>query len=287
MEFFFRHKTVVLFITFTLFCIVSLSIQSSAITLTMEGIISAITMPFQRAYDGIQGGVGRFWAGFTELTEVREELQKTREKLQKYESITGDLNEIRLENQRLRRLLEMKERLPYESIPCMVISKDPDNWFRTLIINKGRRDGVSVNMPVVAYEGGQKAVVGKIIEVRSGISRVVPVISPDIRVGVKLQESRFPGLLYGYAPNSNLCVMDYISRAANVKFNDVVITSGKAGVFPSGMVVGKVLKTGVLDSSAYQRAIIRPVIDYNLIEEVFVIKKEPEKELFNMLEELE
>jgi rod shape-determining protein MreC len=283
-EFIIRHKSIVAFIFFTLFCIVSLSVQSSTFTLTFEGIISAITMPFQKAYDGFQGGLSKLWAGFTELSEVREELKKTQIKLQKYESATEELSEIRLENSRLRGLLGMKKRLDYDSIPATIISKDPDNWFRTTIINKGSDDGVKQNMPVVAYQGGVKAVVGKIIEVRKSISRISPIISPDLKIGVKLQESRFPGLLYGYSGNSNLCKMDYISRAAYVKFGDVVITSGQGGIFPPGLPVGKVIKAVTLEASAYQRAIVQPIIDYDLVEDVFVIKKDPDKDFFEIFE---
>jgi rod shape-determining protein MreC len=284
-EFIIRHKSVVAFTSFTLFCIISLSIQSSTLVLTLEGVISAITMPFQKAYDGVQGGVSRLWAGFTELTEVRDELKKTRANLQKYESMAGEMSEIKRENDRLRELLGMKERVEYASIPATIISKDPDNWFRTIIINKGSGDGIKVNMPVIAYQGGQKAVVGTVIEVRSSLSRIAPIISPTVRIGIKLQESRFPGLLCGYSGNSNLCKMDYISRAAYIRFNDMVITSGQGGVFPAGLLVGSVIKSYSLESSAYQRAIIKPVIDYNLVEDVFVIKKDLEKDLFEIFDE--
>ena len=284
MEFIIRHKSVVAFISFTLFCIISLSVQSSTFTLSAEGIISAFMMPFQKAYNGMQDGVSRLWAGFTELTEVRDELKKTQAKLQKYESMTEEMSEIKRENDRLRELLGMKERVEYKSIPAAIISKDPDNWFRTIIINKGSNDGIKENMPVIAFQGGQKAVVGTVVEVRGSISRIAPIISPMVRIGVKLQESRFPGLLCGYSGNSNLCKMDYISRAAYIKFNDMVITSGQGGVFPPGLLIGSVIKSYALESSAYQRAIVKPVIDYNLVEDVFVIKKNIDKDLFEIFE---
>lgn len=284
MEFIIRHKSIVAFISFTLFCIISLSVQSSTFTLSAEGVVSALVMPFQKAYNGIQDGVSRLWAGFTELTEVRDELKKTQAKLQKYESMTEEMSEIKRENNRLRELLGMKERVEYKSIPAGIISKDPDNWFRTIIINKGSNDGIKENMPVIAFQGGQKAVVGTVVEVRSSISRIAPIISPMVRIGVKLQESRFPGLLCGYSGNSNLCKMDYISRAAYIKFNDMVITSGQGGVFPPGLLIGSVIKSYALESSAYQRAIVKPVIDYNLVEDVFVIKKNIDKDLFEIFD---
>lgn len=285
MEFLTKHKSIVTFIAGTLFCIISLSVQGSGFTLTFEGVISGIFSPFQKGYNAMQGGTSRLWAGFSELDRTRSDLQLTRQKLETYEALDEELTEIRNENLRLRNLLGMKEKLKYDSIPAFVISKDPDNWFRTLIINRGERDGVTINMPVVAYQGDTKAVVGKIVEVKGSISRVEPVISIDIRIGVKLGESKYPGLLTGYAHNSNLCKVDYITRAAQVKFGDVIVTSGQAGVFPAGLVIGTVVKTELPESNPYQIIIVKPVIDYNLIDEVFIIKKSPDKDLFDLFEE--
>ncbi len=285
MEFFIRHKTTVTFCAFTLFCIISLSTQSSTFTFTIEGIGSALTTPFQKAYNGFQNGISRLWKGYTELNEVKDELRKTRKKLQLYEALTEEISEIKNENKRFRSLLGRKEKIPYESIPATVISKDPDNWFRTLIIDRGSDNGIEINMPVLAFQNGNKAIVGKIAEARGSISRIIPIISTDIRMGIKFQESRYPGLLRGYSSNSNLSVVDYVSRNADVKFGSIVITSGQGGVFPPGLLVGKVLKSEIPESSAYQKIIVKPAIDYNLLEEVFVVLKVPDKDLVELFEE--
>jgi rod shape-determining protein MreC len=241
-------------------------------------------MPFQKSYNGIQGGLRKIWAGFTELSEVRAELDKTREKLQQYESVSEELSEIRQENNRLRALLGMKEMVGYDSIAASVISKDPDNWFRTIVINKGKSDGLKINMPVIAFKDGQKAVVGKLVEVRGSIARIQPLVSPSIKLGVQLQESRYPGLLYGKTGSSDICVIDYVSKTAAAKFGDVVCTSGQGGIFPEGLLVGTVMKTELPDSSAYQRLFIKPIINYAILEEVFIITKEPDKEFLELIE---
>jgi rod shape-determining protein MreC len=151
-EFFERHKPIVIFLSLALFCIISLSVQGSRITLTTKGIMGAIVTPFQKIYDYFLGGSGTFWVGSSQYERIRDELVVTRSKLQTFESTYEDILEIKKENNRLRALLGMKELLRYDSIVAGVISKDPDNWYRTLIINRGKDDGIMVNMPVVAYQ---------------------------------------------------------------------------------------------------------------------------------------
>jgi len=280
-----KHKAIIAFVAFSIFCIVSLSIQSSTFTISIEGLGSMLTMPFQKGYNSVQHGIHMLWAGFTELGEVRDQLKKTREKLQRYEAMTEELSEIKRENERLRQLLNLAPQVSYESVPASIISKDPDNWFRTIIINRGANDGIKINMPVIAFSGEEKAVVGKVTEVRGSVSRIMPIISTDMRLGVIFQESRYPGLLTGYTANSNLSLMDYVSKSATVKFGDVIVTSGQGGVFPAGLRVGKVLKSFVTESSAYQKVVIKPYIDFNQVEEVFVIKKIPDSDVRKLLSE--
>lgn len=282
MEFIIRHKTIITFVIFSFFCIISLSIQSTTFTLSIEGVGNVIVMPFQKGYHELQGVVHMLWAGFTELGDVREDLKMTRKKLLEYEDIAEELYEIRRENERLREILNVQERISYDHLICSIISKDPDNWFRTIIINRGSTDGIKVNMPAISFSGSEKAVFGKVIEVRRNISKIQPIISKNMKLGVMLQESRFPGLLTAYSSN-DLCVMDYVSKSVSVKFGDIIITSGQGGIFPKGLLVGKAIKSYIIESSAFQRVIVKPFIDYAHIEEVFVIKMEPESELLELL----
>jgi rod shape-determining protein MreC len=259
-------------------------VQSSTFTLSVEGVASAIITPFQKVYNLAQNGVHMLWAGLTELGDVRDELKKAQQKIIKYESITEELSNIKKENEQLRFLLKMKPRIVYDSIPAKIISKDPDNWFRTIIINRGYSDGVKINMPVIAFNGDQKAVVGKVIEVNRSLSRIIPVVSPKMKLGVMLNESQSPGLMKGYSSNSCLSQVDYIMKSEQVKINDLIVTSGQADVFPKGLLIGSVTKVVELKTNAFKRIIVKPLIDYNNLSEVFIIKKTPNKEFTDLIE---
>jgi rod shape-determining protein MreC len=79
--------------------------------------------------------------------------------------------------------------------------------------------------------------------------------------------------------------MDYISKSATVKFGDVVVTSGQGGIYPQGLLVGKVLKSFVTESSAYLKAVVKPIIDFNQVEEVYIIRKQPDKDMLELFGE--
>lgn len=262
----------------------SLSIQSSTLTKSLEGVCNVLMTPFQKGYHAIQKGIHMLWAGFTELDDVQDELLRVRNKLQRYEALTEELTEIQKENKRFRILLQLQERIQYESLPATIISKDPDNWFRTIIINRGSTDGIKINMPIISFSGEKKAVVGKVIEVRRSVARVLPIISTNMKLGVMFKGSRFPGLLSGFSQSSNLCIMDYINKSASIELGDIVITSGQGGIFPSGLLVGVVKKSLLKGSSAFQRVAVKPTIDYTRLEEVFVVKKEPNEELLELID---
>lgn len=283
MEFFIRFRAIVALIVFTLFCLVSLFFQASAFTLSIEGVGSALVMPFQKGYHASQKGVHMLWAGFTELGKVREELDQTRMKLRQLEGTADDLTQIKSENAHLHELLEMKPKVGYDCIPAMVISKDPDNWYRTIIVNRGADDGVKVNMPVIAYNGDIKAVVGKVCDVKGSVCRILPVISASMKMGVMMQESHYPGLSVGYSSNSVFCRVDYISRSAQIKEGDIVVTSGQGGIFPQGLMVGNVLKILTSKTGSFQQILVKPVIDYDQVEQVYIIRKEADSSIMELL----
>ena len=291
MEFLSRHRPIVTLIAFTLFCIISLSVQGGGATVTFEGVVSAILTPFSRGYNAIERGLSSLFSGFEDTDSLKENIRQLNARLARYdamqiEMIQAELAELKTENDRLRNMLDLRGKVRYQSIAAELISKDPDNWFRTLVVNRGSDDGVEVNMPVIAYQNGRRVVVGKIVQVRGSISRIQPIVAPDIKIGCKLNENKIPGLLSGYSYNADYCVVNYISRATPAKKGDIIITSGQAGVFPPELYIGTVERTELSETNPYQRIIVKPFVDYSLLEEVFILLKNPDRDLFEMFEEV-
>jgi rod shape-determining protein MreC len=166
---------------------------------------------------------------------------------------------------RLQKLLDIKDDLPYRTVAARVIDSDRTSLFKTLLINKGTAEGLRVGLPVLADQG----VVGRIIETSWHASRVLLMIDENSNIDALIQRSRAQGILQGAgAMGGNL---KYISRTEEVLPGDVVISSGLAGVFPKGMLLGVVTAVSRKEGGLFQKIDVAPAVDFGKLEEVMVL----------------
>ncbi len=177
-----------------------------------------------------------------------------------------DFREIDIENIRLKKLLDFKETLQYRTISVQVIGKDASAFSMSLIINKGYNDGVKLDMPVIAPLG----LVGKVSEVGKNIARVTLIKDPNLKVSVMTQTTRDEAILESY--RKGLCRMKYVDVNASLLKNDIVLTSGKGGVYPKGLPVGTVVSYKKDFNRLYQIATVKPFVDFSKIEELICLQ---------------
>jgi len=233
-------------------------------------LISAISLP-QRAITYPIQALARLWDNYIYLVGLREQnLRLQKEVALLHEAQVAD-KEYRLENERLRRLVEFKAQVPYRLVPARVIAEDILAESNTITINKGSRDGVRAGMVVVAVEG----VVGQILdEPGSAIgpfaSQVLLIIDRNSRVDALVQRNRARGVIRGKGSLRSLD-LQYVERTADVVKDDAVICSGLGGVFPKGLTIGAVtgVKSDPRDLSLQVEA--APSVDFSRLEEVLVV----------------
>jgi rod shape-determining protein MreC len=181
-------------------------------------------------------------------------------------------------------------------VQAEVISQDPDNWFRTIIINKGSADGVATYMPVVALqtvtlpaENNKPAetklvvgIVGKVIQVNPHSARILPLTDQFSRIGVNVKKTGHWALLNGQSPHQDAPLIDYLSLGVFISQGDEIVTSGGDGIFPRGLPVGIVGKR-IERLGSFQKAEITPVIDFKKLDFVIVIQKKVDTESLNFL----
>ncbi len=176
--------------------------------------------------------------------------------------------EILAENDRLAKLLELKPsaaRGTEKVLYARVIARSPLAWNGTFWIDKGFADGMRENMPVFTGE----ALIGKILEVLPGASKVLLLTDPNCKIGVMVQRTREQGVMFGVL--SGECRMKYLSVDADVKPGDRVETAGLGVFFPKGIPAGTVTKVWKEPGQIYKVAQVKPLAELSKIEEVAVI----------------
>lgn len=174
------------------------------------------------------------------------------------------------ENKRLRELLQLKEQMTdKEVLAAEVIAADWDNFSETVTINRGSSDGVSLEDAVVSNLG----VIGRVTEVGAEWSRVTTVLSPKHSLGVKVTRTGDLAVAEGEIKlaKDNKLRLGYISGAAGLIVGDIVETSGIGGVYPPGLVVGKISEIRMDNSGAVNYAVVEPTADFAKLYEVLVI----------------
>ncbi len=270
---FVRNRSILIFLILLFISFVLMSVSQTKFTLEFRSIAYGILYPFH--FVGVRSitGVKDFFASIKQNRQLKEELAYAHMLLERYERTQYEFEEIKRENERLRSLIGIQSKLEYETVIAEVIAKSPQDFYKTIVVNRGSTSGVRKWMPVVAYQNGTKCVVGKVVDVQRFSSRIQPLIEQSSYIGAMLQKSRFSGILQGQSPLSEYCLLQYIDRRADIQYGDPVVTSGMGGVFPKGIFIGEVVSVSKKSYGIFQEAMVKPKVDFGRLEEVYIIRK--------------
>lgn len=203
-----------------------------------------------------------------ELLREKEQLRRENQQLQ---IAAAQAAEIARENARLRQFLGWREQSPWKGRLKLghVVLREPANWWRTVQIDLGSRDGLHTNLPVLTVEG----LVGRVSAVSFDRSQVVLLGDPNCRVSALVEnEARDNGIIGPSGPvQGDLAVLSYLPPGAVLKPGQNVVTSGLGGVFPKGIPIGKVLDSRSVEFGLYVEARIKLAANLNGLEEVWVL----------------
>lgn len=183
----------------------------------------------------------------------------------------SQLREAKLENLRLRRLLALKERAPFELVAASVVSKNLTLLRNSLTLDVGEADGIRPSMPVINDVG----LIGVVIAVSQHYSVVNILLNTEFRASAKVQRSRVDGIV---AWNGSDIILKNIAKTLDVKPGDVVLTSDYSSTFPLGIRVGVISSVTEQEGSLFKHVIIAPSVDFVKLEEVFVMTAVPPEE---------
>jgi rod shape-determining protein MreC len=173
------------------------------------------------------------------------------------------------ENDQLRALFDWKKQVPWQLELAQVVMRDPANWWRTVQIDRGTRDGLRENLPVLTSDG----LVGRISSVRLTSAQVVLIGDPNCRVSALVENATHDiGVLNASGPlDPSLVELSYLTSGANLQAGQNVVTSGLGGIFPKGIPIGKVVDSQSIEFGLATEARVKLNANPGALEQVWVL----------------
>jgi len=227
-------------------------------------VILQLTAPVQKVLESAVSTLTDAWDNYIWLVDARQRNEQLSEENSLLRAELVQLEEVRLANERLRKLLDFREEIQQPALPARVVGEDASSWFRTVVIDKGSEHGLREGLPVVVAEG----VVGRTLEVSPYQARVLLITDASSAVAVLVQSSRSRGICRGEGEN---LALDYALRREDIHVDDLVVTSGTGGVFPKGLPVGRIVEVRHEEYGLFQGIKVEPAVDFSRLEEVLVL----------------
>lgn len=233
-----------------------------------EALGTRLVAPIELGVARAASTVGRFFQTVQQAGDLSAQNQRYREEVDRLQATLVQIREVELENHDLRQLLGLRARTSLGTLlPVNVIAQEPLPVLQSVTVDRGADDGVTVDLPVITWRG----VVGRTVEVRPTSSKVLLLTDVNSAVSARIQdpESRATGTVRGTGDGRLL--LQYVLRSDALRTGDIAITSGIGGVFPPGLVVGRVVQVRQKDVEAFQEALVEAAADMRNLERLFIL----------------
>ncbi|HCA04448.1 MAG TPA: rod shape-determining protein MreC [Ruminococcaceae bacterium] len=202
--------------------------------------------------------------------EIKAELERLESENAELRNQLSDYLETKRENERLKKLLDIKKDNPsYKMTPANVIKRDVNDDFYSFTLDEGTSRGISVNNPVITENG----LVGWVCQADASTCKVKTILSPDTKAGAADKQSGDNGIINGSAAlcEKNKTSMTTLAENNKIKKGDMIVTSGDGGVYPGGLLIGEVESVEFNSYDASRYAVIKPYEDVRYITSAAVI----------------
>lgn len=258
--------------TIALVVLAMLNLPDSA-SLRVKGAVRDGLSPLQAV---LRGGVREFREILRYVRGLGDLVLENRALSEEIVYLRGEMRmarELERDNQMLRDLLGFVRRFPNRLVSCEVIGRDSTGWWQTVRLDKGAAAGVAADRAVITPAG----LVGRTVAVSDRTADVLLLSDPSCQVAVRLSRSGVFGVAAGLGAKPGeqpAARMDFISKTADVQEGDEVVTAGLGGVFPKGLLVGRVRRVELHAEGLYQTAWIDSAAGLGALEYAFVAATE-------------
>jgi len=247
----------------------SYNLRQKGATTFFERAVLTLAAPLQSSIDASTDYLTDLWKNYLWLVDTRQRNLQLEKENRELRASLRQVEEFRLQNERLRHLLGFVDDIDRPALPAQVIGEDASSWARTVIVDKGSLSGLRDGLPVVSAEG----VVGRVIKTAPNSARVLLLTDASSAVAALVQRTRTRGVARGLGVDLSL---DYALRKADIVEGDLLVTSGMGGIFPKGLTIGRVTQIKKDEFGLFQEVKATPAADFSHLEEVLIILGEDE-----------
>jgi rod shape-determining protein MreC len=262
----YRIPLLIALVLLLVFSVLSLSLKRSPALKKVEGLVISLTAPGMEGLEYVGRSVKQLWLGYIYLVGVQRQNVEQQRQLEEYRQREVRFQEAQQALTRLEALLDLKRQVALPVIGARVIAYDPSLWSRSAIIDQGKFQGVKEGLPVLAPQG----IVGRIVEVYPQYAKTMLIVDRKSAADAMIQRTRVRGILKG--KGGNRCSLEFVPKNADVKVGDLVLASGLVGLYPKGLVFGKVTAANKKNPGVFQEIEVTSSADLSALEEVLVVK---------------
>jgi len=260
-----RAVLITILLFFVAIQLYSLNIREKKSQNFIAGLVLTVTYYPQKFIYLISDKVINSWQDYMDLVNVRQENLRLKEDIRKLRIEKFELAEAGIQNKRLKKLLDFKEIPSSPIVSANVIGGSPSLLrSEVIIVDRGSSDGISRGMPVASLDG----IVGKVLTVGESSSEILLLTDPVSAIDAFVHRTRVRGIVKGSGEG---CTMEYIEQNSDISVGDKIISSGKEGFFPKGVIIGTV--TDIETKGSFLSANVSPLVDLDSLEEVVIILK--------------
>jgi rod shape-determining protein MreC len=237
----------------------------------VDRAVIALIAPVERTITGVAFGTIDAWQGYLALRGVRQENLTLRREILRARQVEQQTTELRVENERLRRVLDYADKQPaMRLMVARVIAVGASPHSHTLRIARGLEDGVVKGSPVIALDG----VVGMVTQVTGSYADVQLIVAPLSFVPAVSQRTRGRSTVHGTGDIAR-CKLEYALRADDLQEGDILVTAGGQSTFPPGLRIGRVTNVQKKAVGLFTAAEVIPAVDFSRLDEVAVVVQQP------------
>ena len=228
--------------------------------------IMTVVGPLQDGLSRLVRPIGDFFSGFTQVGTLKDQIRQLQEQNDQFRQRERQVTDIARENEELRKLLGLSDRLNLKTVTARVTGVGPSNFEHTVFIDRGTANGVRKDMPVVAGAG----LVGRVVQVSQRTARVLLLVDPSSAVAARLASNGETGVAEGTGGDE--LRLDLFDAEAAVTTGDEVVTSGyEGGVYPPGIPIGTVVRVQPKGNALARRAFVTTFVDFSSLDFLLIV----------------